>query len=421
MKDGDVETLDVLVGRTLQGDIEAYAEIVQRFQYMAYGYAYALLGDAHLAEDAAQEAFIEALQNLAKLREADAFPGWLRRIVLKRTDRMLRRRRVRTVDMGQAEALCSRNPTPHEILEEAEMREAVLAAVRALPENERMATTLFYIHGHSQAATAAFLEVPVSTVNNRLHAARTRLQDRKMTMVKDTMCQTAAAPGALAERVAFLFRLTECLEGRCSVVAALAKARKAAKSAEMRAVIEGIEKDILSGSSLRQAFGKHEEIFPPMILWLIRQGEQLGWLQKTLRMAAEWLKTGGCSASPQLFREAGGPILGLVEKGRAAGATALLIDPACLLPCAEGKPACVWIECEKADGVREALSPFCNPGRLTQEVERLKAATTLKEDQEGDAIAGVLHLGCGRDGAEGLPIQFRPLRTGGEEIRIELE
>ena len=63
--------------------LDAYAEIVRRFQDMAAGYAYALLGDFHFAEDAAQEAFLQAYLDLEKLAEPAAFPGWFRRIVFK--------------------------------------------------------------------------------------------------------------------------------------------------------------------------------------------------------------------------------------------------------------------------------------------------------------------------------------------------
>ena len=66
------------------GDIDAFACIVREFQDMAVGYAYSVLGDLGLAEDAAQEAFIEAYENLAKLRKPEAFAGWFRKIVFKR-------------------------------------------------------------------------------------------------------------------------------------------------------------------------------------------------------------------------------------------------------------------------------------------------------------------------------------------------
>ena len=57
------------------GDDRAFAEIVCGFQNMAYAYAYSLLGDLYLAEDAVQDAFIEAYYNLKKLEDPAAFPG----------------------------------------------------------------------------------------------------------------------------------------------------------------------------------------------------------------------------------------------------------------------------------------------------------------------------------------------------------
>ena len=59
-----------LVRRARRGDLGAYDQIVRRFQDMAVGYGYSLLGDFHLAEDAAQEAFIAAYQQLPQLRDA---------------------------------------------------------------------------------------------------------------------------------------------------------------------------------------------------------------------------------------------------------------------------------------------------------------------------------------------------------------
>lgn len=89
-----METLQCLVRRTRDGDADAYAEIVRRFQDMAVGYAYALLSDFQLAEDAAQEAFLEAYRQLYTWREPAAFPGWFRRIVFKQCDRITRRRSI---------------------------------------------------------------------------------------------------------------------------------------------------------------------------------------------------------------------------------------------------------------------------------------------------------------------------------------
>ena len=158
---------------------------------MAYGYAYSILGDFHLAEDAAQEAFIEAYRCLASLRDVDAFPGWFRRIVHKHCDRLTRRKRVPTVPLDVAAGVAAGDLEPSQAAEEREMASKVLEAIRALPANERTVTTLFYINGYSQADIAAFLEAPVSTVKNRLHASRKRLKERMMDMVQEALHRNA--------------------------------------------------------------------------------------------------------------------------------------------------------------------------------------------------------------------------------------
>jgi hypothetical protein len=74
-----METLRPIFQKTQDGDVNAYGIIVQRFQDMAVGYGYAILGDFHLAEDVAQEAFVEAYQHITKVSSPFAFPGWLRK------------------------------------------------------------------------------------------------------------------------------------------------------------------------------------------------------------------------------------------------------------------------------------------------------------------------------------------------------
>ena len=171
------------------GDLEAFGAIVKRFQSMACATAYTMLDDAELAEDVAQEAFIEAYQNLPKLREIDAFPGWFRRIIFKQSDRLLRGKRLPTISLEVSETYDRAIDTldPATILESSERATLVQRAIDALPEHERIVTLLFYRSGYPLKEIAAFLEVPLTTVKKRLHDARKRLHTMLMDTVRETL------------------------------------------------------------------------------------------------------------------------------------------------------------------------------------------------------------------------------------------
>jgi RNA polymerase sigma factor (sigma-70 family) len=155
---------------------EAFGELVVRFQDMAFGCAFAVLGDVYLAQDTAQEAFVVAWQKLAQLRDPAAFPGWFKRIVLTQCNRLTRCKRLQMVPLDDDVNAADIDPGPHASAERQDLVAKVMHAINELPENERLVTTLFYIDGYTQADIGDFLEVPVSTVNKRLYSARQRLK-----------------------------------------------------------------------------------------------------------------------------------------------------------------------------------------------------------------------------------------------------
>jgi RNA polymerase sigma factor (sigma-70 family) len=158
---------------------------------MAFACAYAILGDAYLAEDMAQEAFLVAWQKITQLRVAAAFPAWLKRIVLTQCHRLTRSHRLQVVSLETGANLESNNASPdlgpHEKAEKRELLIKVLTAIKALPDNERLVTTLFYVNEYTQADIGEFLEVPVSTVNKRLYSARQRLKGSVVELFRDDL------------------------------------------------------------------------------------------------------------------------------------------------------------------------------------------------------------------------------------------
>src|SRR5689334_1611171 len=156
---------------------------------MAFACAFAVLRDAYLAQDTAQEAFVVAWQKLAQLREPAAFPGWFKRIVLTQCTRLTRCKRLQLLPLDAGVDKSTDDPGPHVSAERRDLVTKVLHAINALPENERLVTTLFYVDGYTQADIGEFLEVPISTVNKRLYSARQRLKGSVVELFKGDLQQ----------------------------------------------------------------------------------------------------------------------------------------------------------------------------------------------------------------------------------------
>lgn len=176
-----------LVTRARRGDQDAYGELIRRFQGMAFGYAFAALGDFHLAQDAAQEAFLEAHRAIRKMRAPAAFPAFLRRIVHKHCDRLTRRRQLLRADADALETAPDGSPSAVEGMVTEETRAQVRAALNSLPAPERAATIFAYLQDYRQREVAAFLEIPLDTVKNRLRSARRKLTERMLALTQQVL------------------------------------------------------------------------------------------------------------------------------------------------------------------------------------------------------------------------------------------
>src|SRR5258707_8843323 len=80
-----------------------------------------------------------------------AFPGWFKRIVLSQCNRRTRGKRLQIVPLEVGSHIAITDPDPHTVAEKHELLNKVLRAIKALPGNERLVTTLFYVDGYTQA------------------------------------------------------------------------------------------------------------------------------------------------------------------------------------------------------------------------------------------------------------------------------
>lgn len=372
--------------------VSAFGELVRRFQDMAFGYAYTILGDFHMAEDATQNAFMTAYQRLASLEHPESFPGWLRRIVQTACDSMTRRRQLSAKPLTAASDVATRTDRPDEVAQKREMHDGILAAIAQLTDAQRQVTTLFYINGYSQKDIADFLEVPPSTVNNHLAASRKRLKERLASMVSDTLRHNAPDPEIVRDRLEFLLHFSHMLSEGQTIGTGLRVCHDRAKTAAVRDAIADITTTVLKdGKCLSDGMRKHPDLFPIPVVTLVEDGEKFGILDKTLPWACQWLNEGKYHPDPYIFQWTW--VGKLVTVGLAKGAGKLLIRrnrrwrPS--KDRQESGPP--WAELMFADGHREPCESHM--GHIAGGVYYgLKEATILDGRQEGSIQTGTLRI-----------------------------
>lgn len=161
-------------------DRTALEELVEQYHGFVLSLARPRCLDAASAEDIAQEVWLIVERELPKLREAGAFLGWLARITGNATTAYLKRnsreRDVRKEAGGRAEKTMEAPAESGSMLDER--NEAVLRALRGLPEDYRIPVTLRFYQGMTAREIAELLDCPLGTILSRLFRANAMLKER---------------------------------------------------------------------------------------------------------------------------------------------------------------------------------------------------------------------------------------------------
>ena len=165
--------------RAQHGDVDAYGELVRRYQGIATRTAYVITGTSADAEDAAQDAFAKAYFALDRFRSGAPFRPWLLRIVANEAiNRRKAAGRRPTVDLSVAEDRPSGDTalSPEAAALAGEQREMLLRALRQLRDEDRLVIAYRYFFDLSEAEMAEALRVARGTVKSRLSRALARLR-----------------------------------------------------------------------------------------------------------------------------------------------------------------------------------------------------------------------------------------------------
>jgi len=177
-----------LIRRSRQGDTAAFGEIIRRYQHLVFATAFQIVKNPALAEDVAQEAFVNAFRALKDLREESTFPSWLRKITRNRAlaSRREQGRFVAIEETGLLQTLAAEagSEDERERREDDAFGEEVRRIVSSLSDTLRFPVLLCYLDDLPTASAARFLGITEGALRKRLHDGKKKLQERIVRMAE---------------------------------------------------------------------------------------------------------------------------------------------------------------------------------------------------------------------------------------------
>lgn len=186
MADSDVEIIEAV----LDGDVDRYAELVDKYQDVAIKVAFSMLGDYEDARDASQEAFVSAYRSLGRFRGGAKFSTWLYRIVVNECKDVYRRRARQpsvVATVGEPDAALDgaglfvdvedSAASPRDQLANRELGKQLSAAIGRLPMKQRTAFLLHHVHGLPLEEVAAVMRCRLGTVKSHIFRATDHLKE----------------------------------------------------------------------------------------------------------------------------------------------------------------------------------------------------------------------------------------------------
>ncbi len=181
------ESEKFLIDRSKAGDIDAFEQLVSKYQKKVYNIALRTIENHADASDLAQEVFIRVYKSIGNFKEQSSFSTWIYKITTNVClDEIRKRKNKRVVsldeevrfDDGEAKRQYeSDDPQPDETAEKNELKRIVKEAIGKLSEEHRMAIVLRDLQGFSYEEMAKILNCPEGTVKSRINRARFALKN----------------------------------------------------------------------------------------------------------------------------------------------------------------------------------------------------------------------------------------------------
>ena len=163
-----------VIKKCLEGDIEVYSLLMDKYQSGLYRHVYAMTRDSDLSEDICQESFIKAFQSLSKYNDGYKFSTWLYRIAINKTYDHFRKRKNVPFDED------IQTSTDDDMQDKGDMKQRALqvrSAIQNLSPKYRTVISLYYWRQFKYDQIAEIMDVPVNTVRTWLSRAKSTLKE----------------------------------------------------------------------------------------------------------------------------------------------------------------------------------------------------------------------------------------------------
>jgi RNA polymerase sigma-70 factor, ECF subfamily len=208
-------TDEEIIDRVIGGQTALYELLVRRYNQKLYRAVRAVLREDSEAEDAMQEAYVRAYQNLRKFERRASFGTWLTRIGVNEAIARLKSRQKSETEFSdetvESEAVDTKTNDPENQMAQSEVRSLLEEAILRLPLDYRTVVMMREVEEMSTAETASALDLSEEAVKVRLHRARAMLR-------RDLFSRVGASTAA-----AFQFHAVRCDRVAAAVLSRIAQ------------------------------------------------------------------------------------------------------------------------------------------------------------------------------------------------------
>jgi len=170
-----------LVDRILEGDKNAFKQLVDNYQRLVSHIVFRLIKDRQDREDICQDVFVKVYQNLGRFRFESKLSTWIGQIAYNTGISYLEKKKLPVVEEATADfekpADGFESPRPDKLAESKEIAEHIRGEIGKLPVHYRVVLTLYHLDSMSYAEIADIMKLPEGTVKSHLFRGRKMLKN----------------------------------------------------------------------------------------------------------------------------------------------------------------------------------------------------------------------------------------------------